>query len=297
MKEVFILTKSRFGTPMVMTPNNADEALLRIVRKLNSKREDDRINLYVSFEDMDPRYIKELFTKMVEFFEKTSVNDLNLNFVVDRGYRYIQEETIEYIKGMIEKYSEIENIDVILNIVVTGEEIHKEQLNLVNLIKNISSKYIKIWAHIDAKNIIDIDHIMYQLLFNKLLDRSIITFDVTIYGSLTGEVRDAIRQIPAAALEKLIDMYLAETSEWDSHFCKECFNPDGTELDECPDYKSCILVKKNHSKLNMIKILHGIVYSLPITETPKKKSGGARRVMEEYKHKRQLIDEQLGKKV
>lgn len=285
MKEVFILTTSRFGEPMVMTPDTAEDALLRIVRKLNSVREEERINIYVSFEDMDKRYVKDLFTKIVEFLDKTSINNLNINFVVDKGYIDIQDETVEFIKNMITKYSEIESTDVILNIVVTGEEIQKEQLNLVNLIKNIDGKYIKIWAHIDAKNIIDIDHIMYQLLFNGLLDRSIITFDVDIYGSLTEEVRDAIKAIPAAALEKLIDMYLAETSEWDSHFCKECFNPDGTELDECPDYKSCILVRKNHSKLNMIKVLHKIVYALPVTKEINK----AHKITEKYKARRDAI--------
>lgn len=282
MKDVFILTKSKFGPEMVMTPDNVEDALIKIIRRLNRVRENGKVNVYVSFDDMDKNYMQELFTKIVDFLDLTSINDLNINFVIDKGYVDIQDSTVQYIHDMIDKYKLDDHIDIILNIVVTGEQIQQKQLDLVNLIKNISNKFIKIWAHIDASNIININNIMTQLLDNHLLDSSTITFDVDIYGSLTDSVKDAIRKIPIAALNKLLDMFLAETENWESRFIKECFNPDGELLSMCPNYKSCILVRKTHSKLQMIKVLSRIIYSLPIQKSTKKVSD----VTKDYQRKR-----------
>lgn len=282
MKDVFILTKSKFGPEKVMTLKSAEDALINIVRKLNTTRETNRVNIYVSFDDMDKGYIQELFTKIVDFLDLTSINDLNINFVIDKGYIDIQESTVEYIKNMIEKYSLNDHIDIILNIVVTGEEIHQKQLDLVNLIKNINSKFIRIWTHIDAHNINNINNIMSTLLEYSLLDSSTITFDVDIYGSLTDSVKEAIRKIPIAALDKLLDMFLKETEHWESRFIKECYDPEGELLQMCPNFKSCVLARKSHSKINMIKVLSSIIYSLPIPKSTK----NAKEVTKKYIEKK-----------
>lgn len=260
MKEAYLLMKSR-TQDYLMTVDNYQQSLEKVVNKLNQYKE-DYVNLYLNCNDIEKSQRSLLIKLIAEYLFKYSKNRVNLHLVIDKDYIDEQEYVITFVYYMIEKYKKIDNLDIILNIIIDGNDIKEDHIKFAKLISHIHSRFVRMWVHVKEDNLNDLSEILYKLSFNGLLNSSLITLDINLKKDISCELKQVVRNIPREALIYLVESYLDETSDWLTRFEKKCFDANGEILETCLNSEDCILIRKNNSKLRMIPLLKEIVYSL-----------------------------------
>lgn len=261
MREFFISLDTKDG---MMTLDTYEDTMIKIVRDMNSIREDGRTQVYImSIRRNILGDQRDLIENIVRFLDLTSINDLDIHIVSDDDYLVTGETTREFAKSIIEEYKNNDHVDIIMNVKVDANIITSEdRVEVLKLLKETGKKYLRIWLNVTGNSIVDFPSIITRLSLYKLLDNTSITFDVDIYGSLTKEVRHQLKSLPMYIMNYLVDKYIEEMSIW-QHRTPVCYNYDGEIIWKCPLYKECVLVSRKRSKARMAQLLIAIVRDLP----------------------------------
>ena len=261
MREFFILLDTKDG---MMTLDTYEDTMIKIVRDMNSIREDGRTQVYImSIRRNILGDQRDLIENIVRFLDLTSINDLDVHIVSDDDYLVTGETTREFAKSIIEEYKNNDHVDIIMNVKVDANIITSEdRVEVLKLLKETGKKYLRIWLNVTGSSIVDFPSVITRLSLYKLLDNTSITFDVDIYGSLTKEVRHQLKSLPMYIMNYLVDKYIEEMSIW-QHRTPVCYNYDGEIIWKCPLYRECVLVSRKRSKARMAQLLIAIVRDLP----------------------------------
>lgn len=261
MREFFISLDTKDG---MMTLDTYEDTMIKIVRDMNSIREDGRTQVYImSIRRNILGDQRDLIENIVRFLDLTSINDLDVHIVSDDDYLVTGETTREFAKSIIEEYKNNDHVDIIMNVKVDANIITSEdRVEVLKLLKETGKKYLRIWLNVTGNSIVDFPSIITRLSLYKLLDNTSITFDVDIYGSLTKEVRHQLKSLPMYIMNYLVDKYIEEMSIW-QHRTPVCYNYDGEIIWKCPLYRECVLVSRKRSKARMAQLLIAIVRDLP----------------------------------
>lgn len=261
MREFFISLDTKDG---MMTLDTYEDTMIKIVRDMNSIREDGRTQVYImSIRRNILGDQRDLIENIVRFLDLTSINDLDVHIVSDDDYLVTGETTREFAKSIIEEYKNNDHVDIIMNVKVDANIITSEdRVEVLKLLKETGKKYLRIWLNVTGGSIVDFPSVITRLSLYKLLDNTSITFDVDIYGSLTKEVRHQLKSLPMYIMNYLVDKYIEEMSIW-QHRTPVCYNYDGEIIWKCPLYKECVLVSRKRSKARMAQLLIAIVRDLP----------------------------------
>lgn len=261
MREFFISLDTKDG---MMTLDTYEDTMIKIVRDMNSIREDGRTQVYImSIRRNILGDQRDLIENIVRFLDLTSINDLDVHIVSDDDYLVTGETTREFAKSIIEEYKNNDHVDIIMNVKVDANIITSEdRVEVLKLLKETGKKYLRIWLNVTGSSIVDFPSVITRLSLYKLLDNTSITFDVDIYGSLTKEVRHQLKSLPMYIMNYLVDKYIEEMSIW-QHRTPVCYNYDGEIIWKCPLYRECVLVSRKRSKARMAQLLIAIVRDLP----------------------------------
>ncbi len=261
MREFFISLDTKDG---MMTLDTYEDTMIKIVRDMNSIREDGRTQVYImSIRRNILGDQRDLIENIVRFLDLTSINDLDVHIVSDDDYLVTGETTREFAKSIIEEYKNNDHVDIIMNVKVDANIITSEdRVEVLKLLKETGKKYLRIWLNVTGSSIVDFPSVITRLSLYKLLDNTSITFDVDIYGSLTKEVRHQLKSLPMYIMNYLVDKYIEEMSIW-QHRTPICYNYDGEIIWKCPLYRECVLVSRKRSKARMAQLLIAIVRDLP----------------------------------
>lgn len=261
MREFFISLDTKDG---MMTLDTYEDTMIKIVRDMNSIREDGRTQVYImSIRRNILGDQRDLIENIVRFLDLTSINDLDVHIVSDDDYLVTGEATREFAKSIIEEYKNNDHVDIIMNVKVDANIITSEdRVEVLKLLKETGKKYLRIWLNVTGSSIVDFPSVITRLSLYKLLDNTSITFDVDIYGSLTKEVRHQLKSLPMYIMNYLVDKYIEEMSIW-QHRTPVCYNYDGEIIWKCPLYRECVLVSRKRSKARMAQLLIAIVRDLP----------------------------------
>ena len=261
MREFFISLDTKDG---MMTLDTYEDTMIKIVRDMNSIREDGRTQVYImSIRRNILGDQRDLIENIVRFLDLTSINDLDIHIVSDDDYLVTGETTREFAKSIIEEYKDNDHVDIIMNVKINASIIISEdRVEVLKLLKETGKKFLRIWLNVTGSSIVDFPSIITRLSLYKLLDNTSITFDVDIYGSLTKEVRHQLKSLPMYIMNYLVDKYIEEMSIW-QHRTPVCYNYDGEIIWKCPLYRECVLVSRKRSKARMAKLLIAIVRDLP----------------------------------
>lgn len=261
MREFFISLDTKDG---MMTLETYEDTIIKIVRDMNSTRENGRVQVYI----MSIRHNilgerKELIKEIVRLLDITSINDLDIHIISDDDYLVVGKDTREFAKSIIEEYKTNDHIDVIIDVKIDAKIMSSnDRVEVLRLLKETGKKYLHIWLSVTGESIADFPAIIIRLDMYKLLDITSITFDVDIYGSLTKETREQLRSLPIYIMNYLMDKYIEEMEIWQKRN-PVCYNYDGEVIWKCPLYRQCVLVSRKRSKTRMASLLIAIVRDLP----------------------------------
>lgn len=177
-------------------------------------------------------------------------------------YLVVSKDSRYFARRIIEEYKANDHIDVIIDVTISDKIIKSNDIiEVIKLLNETGHKYLHIWLNITAELIAYLPIIIARLDTYKLLDITSVTFDVSIYGSLTMETRDKLRAIPTYIINRLMDRHMNEMKLL-QHSTQICYNHDGNIIRKCPHYKKCVLSLRKRSKIRMARLLISIVEDL-----------------------------------
>lgn len=263
MREFFISLDTRDG---MMTLDNYEDVIIKIVRDMNSKREKGRLPVYMMSVRDDIFLRSELIEKIIDLLDRASINELDIHVVSDDDYLVVSEDAVNFATYIINKYSKNDHINVIIDVKIDSETIYTdEKIKVLYLLHATGEKYLRIWLNVTGENIKHFPAVITRIAEVKLLDHTSVTFDVDIYGSLTSETQNALKSLPLHVLDFLMDKYITEMTVWQNSE-PTCYDHEGNVIWKCPLYRECVLVSRRRSKVRMANLLIAIVRDLPSSE-------------------------------
>lgn len=269
MKEFFI---SLDNESELMTLDTYEDAIIKIVRDMNASRVLGRLQVWIiSTHHNIFGFKKELIENILRLLDITSINDLDVHVVSNDDYLVVSKDSRYFARHIIEEYKANDHIDVIIDVTISDKIIKSNDIiEVIKLLNETGHKYLHIWLNITAELIAYLPIIIARLDTYKLLDITSVTFDVSIYGSLTMETRDKLRAIPTYIINRLMDRHMNETKLL-QHSTQICYNHDGNIIRKCPHYKKCVLSLRKRSKIRTASLLISIVKDLHRELEDKKK--------------------------
>lgn len=261
MREFFISLDTKDG---MMTLDTYEDAVIKIVRDMNTSREEGRVQVWIiSIRQNILGGQKELIENIIRLLDTTSINDLDIHIISDDDYLVVGKDTRHFARSIIEEYKSNDHVDVIVDVKIDAKIITSDdRVEVLKLLKETGQKYLHIWLNVTGESIADFPAVITRLDMYKLLDITSITFDVDIYGSLTKETREQLKSLPIYIMNYLMDKYIEEMEVWQKRN-PVCYNYDGEVIWKCPLYRECVLVSRKRSKARMAGLLIAIVRDLP----------------------------------